>query len=45
MLLHYNELKAQVNKIRASELERLVQLTMASNDSLKQLKNKSRKVL
>jgi len=44
MLLHYNHLKGRMSKIRTVEQEKLVQLTIISNDALKQLKEKNRKV-
>lgn len=43
MLAHFQDLKGQMNKLRASEHERLTKLTLQSNAALKELKRKSEK--
>ncbi|KAK2170331.1 hypothetical protein LSH36_3g13035 [Paralvinella palmiformis] len=43
MLAHFQDLKGQMNKLRASEHDRLTKLTLQSNAALKELKRKSEK--
>ena len=44
MLAHFQELKAQMNKIRDCEREKLTKLTLESNAALKELKRQKEKV-
>jgi hypothetical protein len=44
LLLQFQDLKAQMNKLHSSEHERLIKITVLSNDALKSLKAKRAKV-
>ena len=44
MLVHFQELKAQMNKMRDGEREKLTKLTLESNNAIKSLKRRIEKV-
>ena len=44
MLAHFQELKAQMNKIRDCEREKLTKLTLESSAAIKELKRQKEKV-
>ena len=44
MLAHFQELKAQMNKLRDRERDKLTKLTLESNASIKELKRQVEKV-
>ena len=44
MLAHFQELKAQMNKVREGERENLTKVTLESNAAIKELKRQKDKV-
>ena len=45
MLAHFQELKAQMNKVRDNEKEKLTKVTLESNAAIKEIKRQKDKVL
>lgn len=44
MLAHFQDLKAQMNKLRDAERDKLTKLTLESNAAIKELKRQQEKV-
>lgn len=44
MLKHFQELKAQMNKVREAERDKLTKVTLESNAAIKEVKRKKDKV-
>ena len=44
MLAHFQELKAQMNKVRDVEREKLTKVTLESNAAIKEIKRQKEKV-
>ena len=44
MLAHFQDLKAQMNKLRDAERDKLTKLTLESNAAIKELKRQKEKV-
>lgn len=44
MLAHFQELKAQMNKVREAERDKLTKITLESNAAIKEVKRQKEKV-
>lgn len=44
MLAHFQDLKAQMNKLRERERDKLTKMTLESNSAMKELKRQNEKV-
>ena len=45
MLAHFQDLKAQMNKLRERERDKLTKMTLESNAAIKELKRQKEKVI